>query len=500
MAINIQQVGNMPIAPPTEPTLQQEAFTAVLPTTENLNKDIMAASLKRLAMNEAEKQRQQKAIDDHIKMFDFDTVGVWDEGFDGIMEFKDEGLKKFANPEFFKKYDSGDGNALREYSKFKDGVLSRVYQEKQAAEAYKQYDKLLNSDQKYKVLDANGVDVNRKALEDWKNQKEHSIGDLPDFQMQVYNPALSVKYVQTLPQVDGSVSTPQADGSVKTTGIKYTDPKAASDALMAMYSSDTEQQQGILQDMLSIIQDNPDRMVNIYQDEQTGEYSKPKTVMVNGVPTVVVPPIKQIPISTATPQQVYIDNGYTPNAKGVIDIKQTEGSSGSGLTIDLGNGITVPTNALDRYKFIREGLIDKPENLTSLLIGGKLNGGTITKVDRQLAGVEMNGAVPKGIGKKYDLVLTYDKDGTKKTYTIKVDPETSQGVLEINNILNQVREGTSQFVNPEDINKIYQSDYKIGDVLESVQPSKIPTSGTQQQGGVKPKTLKTKSGITFTVQ
>ena len=108
MAINIQQVGNMPIAPPTEPTLQQEAFTAVLPTTENLNKDIMAASLKRLAMNEAEKQRQQKAIDDHIKMFDFDTVGVWDEGFDGIMEFKDEGLKKFANPEFFKKYDSGD--------------------------------------------------------------------------------------------------------------------------------------------------------------------------------------------------------------------------------------------------------------------------------------------------------------------------------------------------------------------------------------------------------
>lgn len=481
MAINIPQVGNAPIAPPTQPTLQQEAFTAVLPTTENLNKDIMQASLTRHAMNEAEKQRQQKTIDDHIKMFDFDTVGVWDEGFDGIMEYKDEGMKKLFTPENLKALDSGDGNAWREYSKYRDGILSKIYQEKQAAEAYKQYDKLLNSDQKYKVLDANGVDVNRKALEDWKNQKEHSIGDIPDFTMQIYNPALSVKYVQTLPQVDGSVSTPQSDGSVKTTAIKYTDPKTASDALMAMYNSDPEQQQGILQDMLYIMQNNPDKMINIYQDPKTGEYSKPKTVMVNGVPTVVVPPIKQIPISTATAEQVYIANGYDPNAKGVLDIKQTEG--GSGGSGGSGSGGSKPS----KITWVVDGLVDIKKGTGQSTEDVKSSEGNTVKFSKMFEG----GVINNPINNEPQTIASISHKGGKTYVTFKEEMSSTGAapLRQIDNEWNQIVIPVIQDKygdNALEELKQYAIDEGVADVL-GIPTLNAPTqsSGTQQQGGVK---------------
>lgn len=469
MAINIQQVGNAPIAPPTQPTLQQEAFTAVLPTTENLNQDILKANQVNLAMKEAEKQRKDKEMADKISMFKFDTSGVWDKDTDAIYKKVADLNTKFYNPDFLKRYDSGDPNAINEFDKAKMDIQSDIIKSKTRLAYYANFPKVFGKDEKYNTP---------QNQQSFKEFVETPLADLPEMQIAYdYNHNDVINYI-----------TPKSEKNEN--GVVTTD-ETALDKI-------GKKAEGFYNGGIPTPTNTPflkNSAELIYQATQDLAQRPQGGTMFNPIITYYDP--TDLSKGIKTEKQILMSSIAPSNpfpllyAKETIDpahsksVTTDEPKTSSNLNIDLGNGVTVPTNALDRYKFIREGLIDKPENLTSLLIGGKLNGGTITKVDRQLAKVEMNGAVPKGIGKKYDLVLTYDKDGAKKTYTITVDPETSQGVLEINNILNQIREGTSQFVNPEDINKIYQSDYKIGDVLESVQPSKTtPTSGTQQQGGV----------------
>ena len=78
----------------------QEANTAVLPSGMPLNELLLRSGQLQYAHAEAKKQAQEKAIQDHLKMFDVDTVGVWNEGIQGIEDYKQAGLKKFYNTDF----------------------------------------------------------------------------------------------------------------------------------------------------------------------------------------------------------------------------------------------------------------------------------------------------------------------------------------------------------------------------------------------------------------
>jgi len=338
MAINIAQVGNAPIAPPTQPTLQQEAFTAVLPTTENLNQQMLQSVQLKHAMDEADKQRKKKEIADQLKMFDINAAGVWDKGMPIVQEKIDAGLKKFNTPEFLAAYDNGELWALREHSNWKNDVMGTIETEQLAPVAYKQYQNLLD-DPKYHVYNEKGENVNDLALQEWLDKKQHSLGDLPDFQTQVYNPSVDAQYISTFNK-EGSISVPQADGSVKSESVNIVDLPSAVKGLKTLYS-DQEHKNGLINTKLFMMQQDPETMIDIYYDPKTNEFAKPIKTIENGVNVIKYQPLSQKSISdpTLTNEEFALANGMSANKYGKFTQHQTEASNSDGG--DEKNGVVV---------------------------------------------------------------------------------------------------------------------------------------------------------------
>jgi hypothetical protein len=465
-------MGAQDFTKPAEIAGIQEANTAILPSGQPLNELLLRSSQVKWAHDEAAKQREEKQMADNLAMFDFDTVGVWDKDLAAINKLKDDGIKKFGDVNFLKRYNNGDLNALSEYQAWKTGLQSSIDLSKRRMVYDGANRELMNKDKKYQ----NDINIqNAKKFQDTPLSGDfYSMNVTPSanpYDIVAYSTSLAPDVTETteVKNPDGTF-TKQIVTAPKLTGNKSLQ-SAAADIL-----KDTAQKENANQLLVDLKTTNdPNTDYITYDFNQIDNLGNPIPIHKK------VADVDQVDIVNA----MVIGERWRPITDQTLEGSVYHPPQGKGLSINLGNGVEVPQTSLDRYKFIREGLIDKPENLTSLLIGGKLNGGTIVKVERKLAGTTGKGLNTR-IEKKYDLELTYDKDGIQKKYTIKVDPETSQGVLEVNNILNQIREGTSQFVNPEDINKIYQSDYEIGGILESVQPKKpTQSSGTQQQGGVK---------------
>lgn len=120
-----------------------------------------------------------------------------------------------------------------------------------------------------------------------------------------------------------------------------------------------------------------------------------------------------------------------------------------------------------RYEYIKQGISGDDAALKQLSIGQKYKDGTVTNLKIIPAGTEV---IKSGTNKKetvksdYPTALieytTQDKYGIAKPHQEQLDlnPNTGHGFEEFNKLMNTNREGTAEFVNPEDIKTLYSSD------------------------------------------
>lgn len=287
-----------------------EANTAVLPSGMPLNDLLMRAGQFHFAHAEAKKQAQEKAIQDHLKMFDLNTAGVWNEGIQGIEDYKQEGLKKFYNTEFLRRYDSGDLSALQEYSKFVDGFDSRITNEKLAAEYYKQKKEQLK-DPNYQVLDANGNNANEQSLDKWLQQKSHNLSDAPDYQYQTpYNAMIPQQIAANIKPRSGTLEVVNPNGSTTTTTADYVPTEDVLNAVNQYFGANQQNSNGLTTGYVSLV-NNPllpnalDTQIGVYVNDK-GEYAQTKKVKdpTTGVEVLQTEPFTTIPLHSATPLQM----------------------------------------------------------------------------------------------------------------------------------------------------------------------------------------------------
>lgn len=140
-----------------------EANTAVLPSGMPLNELLLRSSQVKWAHDEAAKQREEKQMADNMAMFDFNTVGVWDKDLDAINKIKDDGIKKFGDVNFLKRYNNGDLNALSEYQQWKTWMQSSIDLSKRRMVYDGANRELMNKDKKYQ----NDINIqNAKKFQD----------------------------------------------------------------------------------------------------------------------------------------------------------------------------------------------------------------------------------------------------------------------------------------------------------------------------------------------
>lgn len=304
MAITIPQVGNAPIAPPTQPTLQQEAFTAVLPTTENLNQDLMKANQINYAIGEAKHQQEQKKIADRLAMFDFDTSPAWEVDTPAINDEIQKGIKQFGTVDFYNQYYNGDINALTQYQQWKNKVNGLINKSKLDRALYYEQNKYVTEH----GADGYGTDEDYQNIDQFKNtglQDRTWNGYAPrDF----YNPiaiageVLSKKIVE--PTVT-STDTPMGGNQTKKitiTEVPLTGTKSVEAGLNAILNTAKFSQQ--LSTHYAKIKAN---ILNGHQNDFTIPIYDLKTTDANGQPTV----IDNVPMSTATSEQI-ANSEYVP--------------------------------------------------------------------------------------------------------------------------------------------------------------------------------------------
>jgi len=156
----------------------------------------------------------------------------------------------------------------------------------------------------------------------------------------------------------------------------------------------------------------------------------------------------------------------------------------------------------DRYNFIKEGVTGNPANLSAALITGKYNGGTITSaevVDVKPASTSTTAPFlagsdytikqnPDGVPERM-IKFKYQKTNGKgeveefEGEPILLTPENDYGIQPINNILNQVGEGTKNYVSPEQIRGKYKGDSGFGE--SKAAPSKEQKYDDTTEAGIK---------------
>lgn len=199
------------------------------------------------------------------------------------------------------------------------------------------------------------------------------------------------------------------------------------------------------------------------------------------------PEKKQFP--TARDYGIHImDKTFPTVKKSTTAIKPRKFAPSSGGSGSPSVGQTVE----DRYNFIKEGVTTNPANLSAALITGKYNGGTITSAEvvdvkpetistvTPLAGKSL--AVPisnKDAVPQKMITFKYEKtnsDGAVSVFDgepILLTPENDYGIQPINNILNQVGEGTKNYVSPEQIRSKYKQDNLGGGAKQQAKPKTL---------------------------
>ena len=221
----------------------QEANTAILPSALPLNELLLRSSQIKWAHDEAAKQREEKKLADNLAMFDFNTVGVWDKDLAAINKLKDDGIKKFGDVNFLKRYNAGDLNALSEYQQWKTGLQSSIDLSKRRMVYDGANRELMNKDKKYQ----NETNIqNAKKFGDTPLSGDfYSMGVTPSanpYDVVAYSTKLAPDITETkeVPNGDGTF-TKKTVSSVPLTGNKSLE-SAAQDIL-----KDTEQIQNINQ-------------------------------------------------------------------------------------------------------------------------------------------------------------------------------------------------------------------------------------------------------------
>ena len=221
----------------------QEANTAVLPSGMPLNELLLRSSQIKWAHDEAAKQREEKQMADNMAMFDFNTVGVWDKDLAAINKLKDDGIKKFGDVNFLKRYNAGDLNALSEYQQWKTGLQSSIDLSKRRMVYDGANRELMNKDKKYQ----NETNIqNAKKFGDTPLSGDfYSMGVTPSanpYDVVAYSTKLAPDITETKEVKNGDgTTTKQTVSSVPLTGNKSLE-SAAQDIL-----KDTEQIQNINQ-------------------------------------------------------------------------------------------------------------------------------------------------------------------------------------------------------------------------------------------------------------
>lgn len=221
----------------------QEANTAVLPSGMPLNDLLLRSSQLKWAHDEAAKQREEKQMADNLAMFDFNTVGVWDKDLVAINKMKDDGIKKFGDVNFLKRYNSGDLNALSEYQQWKTGLQSSIDLSKRRMVYDSANRELMNKDKKYQN-DIN-IQQSQKFADTPLSNNFYSMSVTPSA-----NPYDVVAYSTKLaPDISETTEVPNGGGTFtkKTvTGVPLTGNKSLQSAADDILK-DTEQLQNINQ-------------------------------------------------------------------------------------------------------------------------------------------------------------------------------------------------------------------------------------------------------------
>lgn len=458
----------------------QEANTAVLPSGMPLNDLLLRSSQVKWAHDEAAKQREEKQMADNLAMFDFNTVGVWNKDVDAINKMKDDGIKKFGDVNFLKRYNSGDLNALSEYQQWKTGLQSSIDLSKRRMVYDSANRELMNKDKKYQN-DIN-IQQSQKFADTPLSNNFYSMSVTPSA-----NPYDVVAYSTKLaPDISETKEVPNGDGTFtkKTvTGVPLTGNKSLQSAADDILK-DTEQLQNINQLLVDAkTTHDPNADYITYDFTKTDKYGNP------------IPINKKV----ADLDQRDIVNGLLVEERFRPQTDQTlEGSVYHGDNNGGGDGLDPNSDV----RAVTDNLFNTMFNINNMTRGndGLYTTNTqfdVTPFNKTIDGKVYSPTIAIKRGKNWSdnrIVFIYgDSDKTKVEKSFDDVAQTllstkGVNVRKLSDMMLDINEGKKAILDPNKYAELmggYSQFFPPDDQPVYGKQSDKP-SGTQQQGGVKP--------------
>jgi hypothetical protein len=441
----------------------QEANTAVLPSGMPLNDLLLQAGQLNYAHKEAARQRDQKQLQDNVKMFDFNTVGVWDRDIDAINKMKDDGIKKFGDVNFLKRYNNGDLQALSDYQNWKTSLDSAINTSKLGQAHYLEGIRTIGKDRKYQ---------NPETMNAFETFKKTPLSpDYPEIQIGApqYN---QFEYINKI--------TPKQESNES--GNKTTKQTPVQDILgLIEAGKNTPDVNQPFNEHWSdlIVQANADKMQNPNGGSMANpitEYYDPNDLKKNKF-TVKSKPLSDFTIDEIPYTREIFDPAYS---KSVSYDEPRNLSSGNG------GGNTEKTS---KITWVVDGLVDIKKGTGQTTTDKKTSQENIAKQSAMFTGESIPD--PRN-GEVKTINSITNKDG--KVYVTFTEDKSDTGnmpLVPIDNMWNQiVIPALKDKYGDDSLEELKQYAIKQGVADVMGIPTLTPptqSSGTQQQGGVKPK-------------